>query len=509
MFDPASEPSFRLDIAGQPHPLDVLAFTGHESISEPFAFDLELRVDDPDLDLAGLLYRPAYLQFSGGRGGVHGQIHELVQREHGVLPSRCRVRLGPRLACLALRFSQRIFTGLPVPEILRQVLDEHGIRESERRFELQGDYPVRDVCSQYRESDLQFLQRLCAEEQIHYHFQHRKTGHLVVFADRRQSFRRGDCAVFQVEGEPAAVRQFTVQVQAGVAGSQAEGESDLSGVHSGRVMPLAGHPFAGFNCLWLLTRVDHQGGQPPVPEYRNRFHAIPWTVPFVPDGPPVKPRMSGVQRAWRVDAADGEPGRVAVQFDWVYQGEGAKPSHCWLAAPAHLSAALNKGDAVLVGYVEDDPDRPFIYPWLEDSAMPAEDVPRAPLLQASISQALLTDDWPRLQLSNGLALTFEARSELLFTVGDSAIRLDDNGLELSSAHITLAAQAPAAGISQDASADNDAEAGVDHEGLRAQVQAGYPLVLLCLLPQGGSFEHCSASICACRMLAQPGPSGAL
>ncbi|WP_347903805.1 contractile injection system protein, VgrG/Pvc8 family [Pseudomonas purpurea] len=503
MFDPASEPSFRLDIAGQPHPLDVLAFTGHESISEPFAFDLELLVNDPDLDLAGLLYRSAYLQFSSGRGGVHGQIHEVVQREQGVSPSRCRVRLGPRLACLALRFSQRIFTGLPVPEILRQVLDEHGIRQDECRFELQGDYPVREVCSQYRESDLQFLQRLCAEEKIHFHFRHRKTGHRVVFADRRQSFRRGACTVFRGEDKHGAIRQLKVLAKTAGVGPQAQGESDLPGLRSGLVLPLAGHPLAHFNRLWLLTRVDHQGGQPQALEYRNRFQAIPLAVPFVVNGSPVKPRMSGVQRAWRVDAEGDEPGRVAVQFDWVYQGEGAKPSHCWLAAPVGSGAELNRGDAVLVGYAEDDPDRPFIHRVFQDVAAPA-----APLLQASISQALLTDDRPRLQLSSGLALTFEADSELLFTVGDSAIRFSGNGLELSSAHISLVAQEPVTASSATTSPDCGVDTGADHEGLRGLVQASHPLVLLCLLPEGGSFEHCSASVCTCRLLARSSRSAA-
>ncbi len=40
MFDPVNEPAFRLDVAGLSDTFEVLAFTGRESISEPFDFDL-------------------------------------------------------------------------------------------------------------------------------------------------------------------------------------------------------------------------------------------------------------------------------------------------------------------------------------------------------------------------------------------------------------------------------------------------------------------------------------
>ncbi len=45
MFDPVNEPSFRLDVAGLSDPFEVLAFTGSEAISEPFAFDIDLLID--------------------------------------------------------------------------------------------------------------------------------------------------------------------------------------------------------------------------------------------------------------------------------------------------------------------------------------------------------------------------------------------------------------------------------------------------------------------------------
>ncbi|OPG78544.1 type VI secretion protein, partial [Pseudomonas ogarae] len=139
MFDPASEPAFRLEIAGLPEPLDVVAFTGSEAISEPFVYEAQLLLRDANLDLAGLLYRSVWLSFGVPGRGVHGQLHELVQHRHG---AGCRVRIGPKLACLAQRFSQRVFSARSVPQIIRQVLKAHGISGRSLCLDLSGDYPL-------------------------------------------------------------------------------------------------------------------------------------------------------------------------------------------------------------------------------------------------------------------------------------------------------------------------------------------------------------------------------
>ncbi|RON16320.1 type VI secretion protein [Pseudomonas brassicacearum] len=354
MFDPANEPSFRLDVEGLPDPFAVLALTGSEAISEPFEFNMDLLIGDPALDLASLLYRPAFLHVGPPGNGFHGQLHELVQTGQGATLRRCRVRLKPKLACLAQRFSQRIFSNRSVPEILAQVLKEHGIAGKDRRFELTGDYPPRDFCTQYQESDLQFFQRLCAQERLHYHFEHRRRGHCLVMGDGQ--------------------------------------------VQDGAELP-------------CVTKV-------------------------------IGPRMHSLQRAWVVEVDEPQPDAtrpVAVQFDWLYQGEGAAPSHCWLSMAPELSGdhtmPLREGLEVLVSFIEGDPDQPLITGFLCG----------APVTQAADPQ-------------------------------------------------------PAAA----AAADDD----VSVDGLLHLLQSSEPLVLLCLLPGGGSFVHCTHVLCACRAATQLGQSGA-
>ncbi|HCE9405349.1 TPA: type VI secretion system tip protein VgrG, partial [Pseudomonas aeruginosa] len=101
-----------------------------------------------------------------------------------------RLTLVPQLAYLAQRSNQRIFQHLTVPQIVALVLEEHGILADAYRFQLGTRYPEREYCVQYDESDLHFVQRLCAEEGIHFHFRHSAEAHLLVFGDDQTVFPR-------------------------------------------------------------------------------------------------------------------------------------------------------------------------------------------------------------------------------------------------------------------------------------------------------------------------------
>ncbi|WP_034086543.1 contractile injection system protein, VgrG/Pvc8 family, partial [Pseudomonas aeruginosa] len=94
------------------------------------------------------------------------------------------------LAYLAQRNNQRIFQHLTVPQIVALILEEHGILADAYRFQLGTRYPEREYCVQYDESDLHFVQRLCAEEGIHFHFRHSAEAHLLVFGDDQTVFPR-------------------------------------------------------------------------------------------------------------------------------------------------------------------------------------------------------------------------------------------------------------------------------------------------------------------------------
>ncbi|WP_312945202.1 type VI secretion system Vgr family protein [Stutzerimonas kunmingensis] len=218
MFNAANETHFSLTLEGVEHDLQVLAFSGREAISQPYRFDLELVSELPDLDLQALLHKPAFIAFDPAGMGIHGLVHRIAQGESGKRLTRYRVTLVPQLAYLAHRTNQRIFQHLSVPQIIAQVLEEHGIQANAYRFQLGPViYPPREYCVQYDETDLHFIQRLCEEEGIHYHFEHSTRGHVLVFGDDQTSFARlgQPTAYLQDNGMTAdepVIKRFAVRV---------------------------------------------------------------------------------------------------------------------------------------------------------------------------------------------------------------------------------------------------------------------------------------------------------
>jgi type VI secretion system secreted protein VgrG len=80
-------------IEGVSHDLQVLEFSGREAISQPFAFELELVSERPDLDLESLLHQAAFLAFDQTGHGIHGQIYRVAQGESGKRLTRYHVTL--------------------------------------------------------------------------------------------------------------------------------------------------------------------------------------------------------------------------------------------------------------------------------------------------------------------------------------------------------------------------------------------------------------------------------
>jgi len=334
MFAPANQAHFTLSLEGVEHDFKVLEFRGREAISQPYRFDLELVSERPDLDLESLLHRPAFLAFAPDGSGIHGLVHQAAQGESGKRLTRYRLTLVPQLAYLAHRTNQRIFQHLTVPQIIAQVLEEHGIQADAYRFGLGPVvYPPREYCVQYDETDLHFIQRLCEEEGIHYHFQHAASGHVLVFGDDQTVFPRLTATAYQQDSglvaDQPVIKRFGLRLETrtsrvtrrdydfekprltmeaafhsdfqpdledydypgrfterarGKHLSQralerhrhdyelAEGESDQPRLVSGHFLPLTEHPRSDWNQLWLLTEVLHEGKQPQVLEETVTSH---------------------------------------------------------------------------------------------------------------------------------------------------------------------------------------------------------------------------------------------
>ncbi|WP_426118401.1 contractile injection system protein, VgrG/Pvc8 family [Pseudomonas sp. DSP3-2-2] len=451
------QPHFRLDVADLSEGLQVLSFAGTEAISQLFAFELEVLIDDPELDVHSLMYRAVFLRFMGRTLGVHGQIHGIERSHFKPGPACYQLSIGPRLACLGQRYTPRIFQDMTTPQIISRVLLEHGIRDDSYRFDLKAEFPVRGYCAQYRETDLQLVQRLCGEEGIHYHFQHSPQGHELIFGDGLRGFRPTPTARYSGIPMQNGVSRFSVDT-AGADRSQqlAAGESTLPFVAAGHLLPLKGHPDVAFNHLWLVTAVQHRGFDPrqlgarrsnDAALYINHFQATPWEVVFKPE-PVARWQMPDIQRARIVGPVD-EPvardsaGRVKARLDWGDQGSGALYGECWLPVAPHLLEIVRGGMQVVVSCVGEDPERPLITARLPQSGDTSVDaVPHAPQvkrIEANLPAQQFIGDEQCIQLDGGPSISYEDGCSWSVSVGDSCLRLDANGLKLVSPRILFSA----------------------------------------------------------------------
>lgn len=61
-----------------------------------------------------------------------------------------------------------IFQNQSVPEVVEQVLRKHGLEGPDFEFKLERTYPLRELITQWRETDLQFIQRILSEVGIYW-----------------------------------------------------------------------------------------------------------------------------------------------------------------------------------------------------------------------------------------------------------------------------------------------------------------------------------------------------
>jgi len=145
-----------------------------EGLSLPFVLNLEL-VASGDVDTDGLLQESCSLELERETTArsIFGVI-ETVERLGRVADRLIvRLRIVPGFALMKLGQNSCAWQERSAPEILEEVLAA-GLGRYGRTVELQGlsrsDYPRRDYCVQFRESDFAFTCRLMEEEGISYYF---------------------------------------------------------------------------------------------------------------------------------------------------------------------------------------------------------------------------------------------------------------------------------------------------------------------------------------------------
>lgn len=179
---------YHLDINCCPVKPDVLIFRGREALSEPFSWRIEFTTPHTVQREDALM---KYARFDmNGLKTIYGVITRLEWLSTNADQSHYAVTLESRLALLSRTRRCAIFQNQSVPEVVEQVLRAHGLEGPDFEFRLSREYPYRDIITQWRETDLEFIQRILAEVGIWFRFAMNDATELdvVVFGDTQLQY---------------------------------------------------------------------------------------------------------------------------------------------------------------------------------------------------------------------------------------------------------------------------------------------------------------------------------
>ena len=163
---------------------EVVSFVVTEHLSELFRAELELASFDDSPKFSDILDHPATLTFWQDNSAVrhlNGIVTGLKQGESGFSRTRYSMVIEPALSRADLQADLRIFQQQDSQKIIETLLSKNQV--AKHQFHLKDSYWTREYCVQYRETDLEFIKRLAAEEGTYYYFEHTNDGHTLHFSN--------------------------------------------------------------------------------------------------------------------------------------------------------------------------------------------------------------------------------------------------------------------------------------------------------------------------------------
>ena len=192
---------YRVDVHECPHFLDVLRFRASESLSQPWRYEVTVTCA-ASIASSEVMLKPASFTFQTPL--FDGTPAVPVRTVYGVVDTFRRIsmsgdeityalRIVPRIALMQHTHRSEVYLNQSVPEVVEQVLRSHGLEGADFEFRQSQHYPVRELITQWRETDLEFIQRLLAEVGIFWRFEmdSRIEQDVVIFQDSQMQYQFG------------------------------------------------------------------------------------------------------------------------------------------------------------------------------------------------------------------------------------------------------------------------------------------------------------------------------
>lgn len=182
----------------------VVRFSGHEAISQPYRFEIELATDDAEIDLRAMLRKPA--RFVIHRGDLDDRVFNGVPAEFEQMKESgghviYKAVLVPWLWNAGLYHENQLFLDKSVEDIIKEILQQTRLTGDNYEFRLTGAYNPWEYLCQWRETDLNFIHRWMEREGIYYYFSQDDQKEKLIITDNAAS-HKSICAESKIPYSP-------------------------------------------------------------------------------------------------------------------------------------------------------------------------------------------------------------------------------------------------------------------------------------------------------------------
>ncbi|ADW70792.1 type VI secretion system Vgr family protein [Granulicella tundricola] len=176
-----------------PDELVIETLEGTEGISRLFEFQGELLADaGTEIELSAIMGQKVTVEISlvetQGSRYINGMVNGFVQMGGDTDFDVYHVHIVPSLWQLTLATNCRVFQGKTVMDIIKAVITPYGLSVGDKT---EGTLQALDYCTQYNETDFNFISRLAEQHGIFYWFEHSDSDNKVNFGNSRTAY--ADC----------------------------------------------------------------------------------------------------------------------------------------------------------------------------------------------------------------------------------------------------------------------------------------------------------------------------